>query len=145
MALATESARRLATATANSYFLHADQSFGECRQRLISYLVKLNQALNDDLVDLSHALLSRFCDSLVDYLSAGHFRVFQRLSLPGQAYVIIEATTQAGMAFNDRYGDATDIRVSEVKASLEQIARVLSSRFELEDELLCANSAVSAG
>ncbi len=136
MEVAAESTRRLATATADSYFVHADQSFGQCRQRLISYLVKLNHALNDDLADLSHALLSRFCDSLVDYLSAGHFRVFQRLAVPGRAYAMIEATTHAGIEFNDRYGSLTEVRVPEVKAALERLAQVLSERFELEDELL---------
>lgn len=140
METVTESSRRLSTATADSYFSHADQSFGECRQRLISYLVKLNHALNDDLPDLSHALLSRFCDSLVDYLSAGHFRVFQRLSLPAQAYAVIEATTQAGILFNDRFGSLTEVRVPEVKAALERIAQVLSERFELEDQLLYAET-----
>lgn len=130
--------RRQATATADGYFTSADQSFGESRQRLITYLVKLNHALNDDLPDLAQALLSRFCDSLVDYLSEGHFRVFQRLSLPAGSYALIEATTQAGMAFNDRFGHLAAVRVSEVKQALEQMARVLSTRFELEDELLYA-------
>ena len=138
MEIAMESRRRLASAATEHYLIQADQSFGECRQRLISYLVKLNQALNDDLPDLAHALLSRFCDSLVDYLSAGHFRVFQRLALPARAYALIEATTEAGVAFNDRFGEATEVRVPEVKAALEQIARALSARFELEDQLLYA-------
>jgi len=129
---------RLATATADSYFHFADRSFGECRQRLIGYLVKLNRALNDDLPDLSHALLSRFCDSLVDYLSAGHFRIFQRLSLSGDAYALIDATTQAGVAFNDRFGELGEVQVPALKAALEQIARALSARFELEDQLLYA-------
>ena len=62
---------RTGAESADRYFDYADQSFGECRQRLISYLVKLNHALNDGLPDLSHALLTRFCDSLVDYLSRG--------------------------------------------------------------------------
>lgn len=136
MQMATDSTRRLATATAESYFSSADQSFGECRQRLISYLVKLNHALSDDLEDLSQALLSRFCDSLVDYLSAGHFRVFQRLSLPAAAYAVIDATTQAGVAFNDRYGNRTDLDFDDVRNALEGMARMLSARFELEDNLL---------
>jgi regulator of sigma D len=127
--------------TADDYFRCADQSFGRCRQRLIRYLVKLNQALNDDLADLSQALLSRFCDSLVDYLSAGHFRVFQRLSVPPRAYALIESSTQAGMAFNDRFGDpAGDLHLTDVREALERLARLLSLRFELEDELLCAES-----
>lgn len=138
MDLATDTLRRRATVTADGYVTLADRSFSECRQRVISYLVKLNHALNDDLVDLSQALLSRFCDSLVDYLSVGHFRVFQRLSLPADSYAVIEATTHAGMAFNDRFGSLGSIRVTDVKPALEQMARVLSTRFELEDELLDA-------
>jgi regulator of sigma D len=126
------------SATADGYVQQADESFVACRQRLISYLVKLNHALDADLPDLGQALLARFCDSLVDYLSAGHFRVFQRLSLAPRCYIAIEATTQAGMAFNDRFGAVREIRVAEVKEALEPLARALSNRFELEDELLCA-------
>jgi regulator of sigma D len=111
MSNATRTLRhRYATTTVDGYFTLADQTFGECRQRVISYLVKLNRALNADLPDLSQALLSRFCDALVDYLSEGHFRVFQRLSLPAQSYALIDATTQAGMAFNDRFGDRREVR-----------------------------------
>jgi regulator of sigma D len=117
MGTAIEASREAATATANGYFHDADQSFGECRRRLISYLVKLNHALNGDLPDLSKALLSRFCDCLVDYLSAGHFRVFQRCSLAAQYYAAIEATTDAGMAFNDRYGQQRTLPAAELRAS----------------------------
>lgn len=137
MQTATDATRTGANA-ADCYFDFADQSFGECRQRLISYLVKLNQALNDDLTDLAHALLTRFCDSLVDYLSDGHFRIFQRLAVPADAYALIEATTQAGVAFNDRFGNGVEAPVADVKTALERIARALSARFELEDQLLCA-------
>src|SRR5690606_5170460 len=119
-------------------FRRADRAFGASRQRLISYLVKLDHALADDLPDLSQVLLGRFCDSLVDYLSEGHFRVFQRLSLPAGPYALIEATTQAGMAFNDRFGAGRNVPAADVKDALERMARVLASRFELEDELLCA-------
>lgn len=114
----------------------SDPSFGECRQRLISYLMKLNHALNEDLPDLSHALLSRFCDALVHYLSAGHFEVFERASLCRESCAVMALTTQAGMAFHDRFGTSRSIRVVEVKAALEQLARVLSTRFETEDQLL---------
>lgn len=138
MQTATQPTRETATATANGYFSEADESFTECRQQLISYLVKLNHALSDDHVDLSQALLSRFCDALVDYLSAGHFRVFQRLSLPATAYAIIEGTTQAGVAFSDRYGDIANFDMNAVKEGLERLARLLSARFELEDNLLYA-------
>lgn len=126
----------LATSIAHYGNETQDRSFLQCRQRLISYLMKLNNALRDDLQDLSHALLSRFCDSLVDYLSAGYFQLFQR-ALPGPCdYATIEATTRSAMAFNDRFGQLREIDLPEVKAALEQVARALSTRFELEDAIL---------
>lgn len=131
-------------AAADAYVIQADRSFTICRQRLISYLVKLNHALDADLADLSQALLSRFCEALVDYLSEGHFRVFQRLSLSPRRYVLIEASTQAGMTFNDRFGAGRDIDVAEVKHALEQMAQVLSERFEVEDALLGAECAAGS-
>lgn len=132
--------RDTASAAADEFFSEADQSFTECRQRLISYLVKLNRSLRDDLPDLTQALLPRFCEALVDYLSAGHFRVFQRLSLPATAYAIIEGTTQAGVAFSDRYGDPANFDMHDVREALERMARMLSARFELEDNLLYSES-----
>lgn len=137
MIQATAPVRESATAPIVSYYQQtADRSFMECRQRMISYLVKLNNALNGDLQDLSQALLSRFCDSLVDYVSAGHFRLFQRAIPLPLDYAAIEATTSRAMAFNDRFGQLRNIDMLEVKSDLEQLAQALSTRFELEDGLL---------
>lgn len=136
MQTATPTARRHATMPPAGRFSVPEKSFSECRQRLISYLVKLNHALDDGLADLSQALLSRFCDSLIDYLSAGHFRVFRRVALPAHSYVLIEATTQAAIDFHDRFGDLSAFDVTDVKQALEPIAHLLCTRFELEDELL---------
>ena len=80
--------------------------------------------------------MNRFCDSLVDYLSAGHFRVFQRIALMPTEYAAIEASTRTAMHFNDRFGQLQDIELVEVKAALEQLAQELSTRFELEDDML---------
>ena len=132
----TTTNRQQANATTATYYQTADQSFSECRQRLISYLVKLNNSLNEDLVDLSHAILNRFCDSLVDYLSSGHFRVFQRVALMPMEYAAIEASTRTAMSFNDRFGQLQDIHLPEVKTALELLAQELSTRFELEDDIL---------
>ena len=128
-----------ATVTTNEYLNIADTTFCDCRQRLITYLVKLNHALDEDLVDLSQAILSRFCDSLVDYLSAGHFRVFQRVALTAYEYAAIESTTHVAMSFNDVFGDAVDLNVGKVKVALEGLALALGTRFELEDVILLAD------
>ena len=131
------------TASANAatleYLEISDKSFGECRQRLITYLVKLSHAMDANLPDLSQALLSRFCDALVDYLSAGHFRVFQRVVPRPDQYAAIESTTRVAMAFNDRFGEVGQVQIPELKLRLETLALVLGTRFELEDEILDAD------
>jgi regulator of sigma D len=114
----------------------SDQSFQELRSRVISHLVKLNHALDKNQNDLSQALLSRFCDTLVDYLSAGHFQVFQRIVPSADEYAAIESTTDIAMTFNDDFGNLQSINIERVKAALERLALVLGTRFELEDNLL---------
>jgi regulator of sigma D len=121
---------------AADFRIHSDASFGQCRQRLISYLVKLNHALNENLQDLSQALVSRFCDSSVDYLSAGHFQVFQRIVPAPHEYAAIESTTRVAMTFNDRFGNVQRVNIPEVKAVLEQLVLVLGTRFEVEDGII---------
>ena len=126
----------LPTDAATALQAASEQSFQELRGRVICYLVKLNHALDKDLNDLSQALLSRFCDTLVDYLSAGHFQVFQRVVPLAHEYAAIESTTQLAMTFNDNFGNLRTVDIPEVKAALEHLALVLGTRFELEDDLL---------
>jgi len=135
-------AARAHSANAVAVFLNSsEESFSQCRQRLISYLVKLNHALNEDLQDLSQALVSRFCDALVDYLSAGHFQVFQRIVPAPHEYAAIESTTREAMTFNDRFGNVQHVDIPVVKAALEQLALVLGTRFEVEDDIICGEIA----
>ena len=136
--LSTQSAN---AAAASAYVDNADRAFADSRQRLIAYLVKLNQALDQDLTDLSQAILHRFCESLVDYLSAGHFSVFQRVALAADEYAAIESTTRLSMAFNDAFADQSNIDIAEVKTALENLAQILGTRFELEDDIILADRA----
>jgi regulator of sigma D len=137
------SLQRIPAAAANTstltYIELSDKAFTDSRQRLISYLVKLNQALDRDLTDLSQALLTRFCESLVDYLSAGHFNLFQRVVLAPDEYAAIESTTALAMTFNDRFAGRVDIDTAQVKGALEHLAQILGTRFELEDDSLLAD------
>jgi len=126
----------LANARTAAFVEDQERAFLHCRQRLILYLVKLNQALDDRHLDLSHALLNRFCETLVDYLGAGHLQLFQRLTPAPHEYVAIESTTWVAVAFSDRYSDCRDPDVAAVRNDLEQLAQVLCTRFELEDGML---------
>ncbi len=93
--------------------------------------------------------LQRFCEVLVDYVSAGHFEVYEQLTneakafgdqrgldLAKQIYPRIEAITEVALSFNDRCdnGDSRDsLSLGDEVACLGQL---LHERFELEDCLI---------
>jgi regulator of sigma D len=95
-----------------------------------------------------HELLQEFCQVLVDYIAAGHFSLYERIvsgterrkeisDLATQVYPRIAETTEAALAFNDRYD--TD-ELFELSASfhdeLSQLGEHLAVRIELEDSML---------
>ena len=93
--------------------------------------------------------LENFCQRLVDYVSAGHFEVYEQLmdeakafgdarglELAKQIYPRIEAITEVALAFNDRCdnGDCRDAAC--INAELKRLGQLLHERFELEDCLI---------
>jgi regulator of sigma D len=93
--------------------------------------------------------LQRLCQILVDYVSAGHFEVYEQLlnearafndqrglDLAKQIYPRIEAITEAALAFNDRCdnGDYSDSLC--LSTELKHLGQLLHERFELEDCLI---------
>lgn len=93
--------------------------------------------------------LQKFCEILVDYVSAGHFEVYEQLTneakafgdergleLAKQIYPRIEAITEVALSFNDRCdnGDCRDnVSLGE---ELKHLGQLLHERFELEDCLI---------
>ena len=92
----------------------------------------------------------RLCEVLVDYVSAGHFEVYEQLiqearefndgglELAAKVYPRIEQTTEVALNFNDRL-DERPLTEDEVKAlftELSKLGEVLESRFEMEDFLI---------
>jgi len=109
----------------------------------------------DELGDTPEALaadrkkLQRFCEILVDYVSAGHFEVYEQLTreakafndergldLAKQIYPRIDVITEFALAFNDRCdkGDCSDCTL--VAAEFKKLGSLLHERFELEDCLI---------
>lgn len=94
-------------------------------------------------------VLQGFCELLVDYVSAGHFEVYEQLTneakafndqrgleLAKQIYPRIEAITEVALAFNDRC-DNGDCRDSmPLVDELHRLGQLLHERFELEDCLI---------
>jgi regulator of sigma D len=87
---------------------------------------------------------------LVDYVSAGHFEVYEQLiqearefndgglELAAKLYPRIEQTTEVALNFNDRLDgrELSEVDVKELFNELSRLGEVLESRFEMEDFLI---------
>lgn len=91
--------------------------------------------------------LRSFCQILVDYVSAGHFEVYDQLIKEGREfddaealqeaskiYDIIDTTTERLLDFNDKYLETDDI--SSLTADLSHLGEALEVRFSAEDRLI---------
>ena len=95
-----------------------------------------------------HELLQEFCQVLVDYIAAGHFSLYERIvsgterrkelaEIAAQLYPKIAETTEAALAFNDKYDTDERFELSGAfHESLSNLGEQLALRIELEDKLL---------
>ncbi|GGC92259.1 sigma D regulator [Halopseudomonas salina] len=118
------------------------------RKQLVLQYNQLRQAAETGKA--SQATLESFCDVLVDYVSAGHFEVYEQLiheaeafedqgglALARQVYPRIETITQSAVEFNDLYGRAgSDDDRQQMHERLLRLGGLLHERFELEDCLI---------
>ena len=97
-----------------------------------------------DLADIQH-----FCQLLMDYLSAGHFEVYEQIvsqcavngqdsrQLADSLYPKIATSTDMALEFNDKYAETgSDHHFSGFDADLSTLGQALEERFEYEDELI---------
>jgi regulator of sigma D len=91
--------------------------------------------------------LERLCQILVDYVSAGHFEVYDQLvkearefddtealKMAPKLFDIVDATTEAVLDFNDKYQETDDLET--IAQDLSQLGEVLATRFEAEDRMI---------
>lgn len=91
--------------------------------------------------------LESLCEELVDYVSAGHFEVYDQLVKEGEEFEdligieaakeqleIIDPTTDALLDFNDKYQVADDL--SALKRDLSKVGEILETRFAAEDNMI---------
>ncbi|WP_324732363.1 sigma D regulator [Pseudomonas paeninsulae] len=117
------------------------------RQELVSAYTAISNSPQAPITNAQ--ALQRFCEILVDYVSAGHFEVYEQLTneakafgdqrgldLAKQIYPRIEVITEVALTFNDRCdnGDCHDsVSLGE---ELQRLGPLLHERFELEDCLI---------
>ncbi|WP_018692239.1 Rsd/AlgQ family anti-sigma factor [Algicola sagamiensis] len=91
--------------------------------------------------------IQAFCQILVDYISAGHFEVYDQMleqskpdkicDLKQDIYPKISATTDLALDFNDKYAELKQEDVLEnFDLDLSQLGQTLELRFSLEDQLI---------
>ncbi len=107
--------------------------------------------VEEPVSDLS-GRLSLFCQTLVDYVSAGHFEVYNELISEAREFndgsaitgidlcSAIDDSTDMALEFNDKYISDTACRklLAALPKDLVELGNALNLRFELEDNLIAA-------
>ncbi len=95
----------------------------------------------------THFALTKFSQLLVDYVSLGHFGIYEYLlsgterrekvlTAAKNIYPEFSRTTEAVISFNDKYDDSqSNFNVEGLEADLSALGEDLAKRIELEDDL----------
>ena len=124
-----------------------DRWLHERQQLLVCYCDLSGTPVFDESNVTHQEQLKRFCQVLVDYISAGHFEVYDQLIKEGQEfgdkvalktaaelYQEIDDTTESLIDFNDKYQETDDL--SELANDLSAIGQNLEPRFTAEDQMI---------
>lgn len=119
------------------------------RQTLIEVGVYLRE--RGEFTPTDTPKIQSFCEMLVDYVSAGHFTVYEQLALEAKEFQsndsvpllrellpLIDSNTEVAIEFNDKY-DTKEHCNSQLEAlpfALQAILVVLAERFQYEDRLI---------
>ncbi|HTF98884.1 MAG TPA: sigma D regulator [Cellvibrio sp.] len=123
-----------------------DRWLEERQEMLVQYCAL--SGLSEDLSDVQRGeKLRSFCQILVDYVSAGHFEVYDQLikegrefddadalQEAGKLYDVVDKTTEKLLDFNDKYLETDDLVV--LSSDLSQLGEALEIRFSAEDRLI---------
>ncbi len=124
-----------------------DRWLHERQQLLVTYCDLSNvDAFTEENIEHQNQL-KKLCQILVDYVSAGHFEVYEQLIKEGRdfndkaglkeaadLYKIIDNTTEALLDFNDKYQETDDL--SGLISDLSQMGQSLEPRFSAEDKMI---------
>ncbi|MEO9275044.1 sigma D regulator [Marinomonas sp. 5E14-1] len=121
----------------------------EQRRQLIESLVYIRE--RGDLTPTDTPKIQSACEMLVDYVSAGHFTVYEQLALEakefhddsavillGELLPQIESTTEIAIEFNDKYDtkEHCNAQLEALPFSLQALMLVMAERFQYEDQLI---------
>ncbi|MDO6565007.1 sigma D regulator [Amphritea sp. 1_MG-2023] len=120
----------------------------EERQKLISFFVSLPQ---QNIQNTLNDKIQEFCQQMMDYISSGHFEVYEQLLKQGSEFndgslekaqalfPKIQDSTDAALDFNDIYSNfegQTLKDMYELTCQLSALGEALEERFSLEDNMI---------
>lgn len=125
----------------------------ETRQSLIveyCKLAALQPCSKTNVIELpSPAELQHFCQHLVDYISEGHFKIYDMVMDKwkstgfvatddiNQTYGKIVLTTEPLLNFNDKYSNVSEEdELVSFDADMSLVGEIIETRFEVEDHLI---------
>jgi regulator of sigma D len=102
------------------------------RHELINAFDQLRVENSDD----ARKALVRLCELLLDYVSAGHFEIYEQLIGEAEAFGDERGITEVALAFNDRCDQGDCLNSPGLEGELQRLGQLLQERFELEDCLI---------
>lgn len=120
----------------------------EQRQSLIKSYIKLPES---EIGDKLNEHLNNFCADLIDYISLGHFEVYEQLLIEGSAFDAenvykvqgilnhIQQSTDYSLDFNDAHHGFVNPSLGQLRDfanHLSKLGEMLEDRFELEDNMI---------
>ncbi len=93
------------------------------------------------------SLIPEFCQALIDYISLGHFGIYQKIAdgterrtniikKAEETYPRISDSTDAAIEFNDRYQTVSGAALGSLSSDLSRLGEELATRIDLEDQLI---------
>ena len=119
------------------------------RKEMLVLLWELYRMSSDEPDADFYDNLNQFLNVLVDYISAGHFGLYQRIAEGNERrmrvvqtaeniYPIIAETTQSALDFSEKYETPEQRNGDELINDLSKLGEDVATRIELEDRLIIA-------
>lgn len=117
------------------------------RRQLLALLLQVSNLDADSLESQDDELLEEFCEVLVDYVAAGHFGLYERISkgkerrqdvasIAKNIYPQIEQSTQQALKFSEKYSADNKNHYANLTNDLSSLGVILATRIDLEDQLI---------
>jgi len=118
------------------------------RKQLLALLLQTSKLKLGNADGPDKDLLEEFCQVLVDYIAAGHFGLYERISqgkerrrpiadMARTLYPKIEQSTQVALEFSSKYNsERKKTGLNNLHIDLSILGEALTTRIEMEDQLI---------